>query len=363
MRAILHILFVFVIAVFSAPGARADVFTVSNVPIDGFGASVTEAQKTAIRAGTLEAAHVLVERLTLPADRADGGWLQMDADIAAQWVAGIQIRDEQRSNRRYLGLLQVTFDRARVRDFLNAQQLPFVEAQTANALVLPIWNGPDNTVLWAPNPWWQTWVQAHPEQDLSPLILPLADLGDRQAISADAAVQLNQEALTALAARYDVRKIVIALASENAPGQIEMRANIVSWDEANNIQVRQRRFSTNGNDHGTGHRARKFGLERSRAALVASLEREWKQLAIVRDNTITTLRLTASYTNIGGWRRIREVLATSPLVHEARLDAFSADGTLMTLVSVGTRQQLIAQLAQNGVELRDTNIGPVAIVR
>ncbi|PHR62758.1 MAG: hypothetical protein COA47_02425 [Robiginitomaculum sp.] len=348
---------------FAGTLARADVFTVVDVPIDAYGASVTEARRAAISAGTEEAANRLVERLTLQSDRYEANWSQIDAALASQLVAGIQIQDEKRSNRRYLGRLQVTFDQTRVRDFLRAQNLPFVEAQTANALILPVWNGAEGAVLWRNNLWRQTWQNSRPEHDLTPLNLPLTDLGDQQALTANQAIRFEHEALATLAKRYDVTKIVVAIATNNGPGRVEVRVGIVSWNDEGRASVRHQRFYGDGNDMGTGLRALKKAYVRARADLVASLEREWKQRAVVRNDTITQVRLTASYTSLSQWRRIRDVLAKSPLVREARLDALSADGALMTLTYVGTEQQLATQLAEGGVLFGDSDIGPVARLR
>ncbi|VAV89866.1 hypothetical protein MNBD_ALPHA06-305 [hydrothermal vent metagenome] len=368
MKLLQLILLVTGLFVVFAGAASADVFTVSNVAIDGYGASVTEARKAAIRTGTKDAANLLIERLTLQNDRLNAGWEQMDADIAAQMVAGIQIRNEQRSDRRYLGLLQVSFDRQRVRDFLNAQQIPFVEAQKANALVLPVWATEDGDVLWSENLWWQTWANAAPNHDLTPLNLPLADLGDRQAITALEAKLLNSDALLQIAARYDVQQIIVAIASVTAPvpaldtvptpvlQRVRIEVSIVDWDA--NQRPRIRNFDI----YAEGDNLRQ-AYQIARTGIISDLQQQWKSLAVVRTGTMTKVRITASFANQTEWQRISKALAGSSLVREARLDALSNDGALMMVTYVGTRAQLAVQLAQSGVEYVDTEIGPVARVR
>lgn len=363
MLVLRQLILALVLFALSVGGAVADVFTVVNIPIDGFGGSVTEARKTAIAAGTQKAANILVARLTLAEDRLGAGWDQMDGDIAAGWVAGIQIGDERRSDRRYLGVLKVTFDRQRVRNFLNQQQIPFVEAQMAPTLIIPVWNGSQGAQIWPGNLWWQSWANARPLHDLTPVTLPLADLGDRQAINAGQALRLDQGALAKIAARYDVRNVLVAVGTSNGPGRIQVRLSTISWDQSGNLNIARQQFRGDGTDIGTGQAALKRAMMQVRNQIVSARETNWKRRAVVRADTVTTIRITVSYTTISQWRRLREVLASSPLVREARLDALSADGALMTLRYVGTEQQLAAQLAEGGVLFFESSIGPLARLR
>jgi hypothetical protein len=191
----------------------------------------------------------------------------------------------------------------------------------------------------------------------------LADLGDRQALTANQAIRRNVTALQDLALRYDVDTILVAVADPAGPGRVSVRVTSVRWLPDGNTQSGQFRVSGDGNDAGTGITALTAAYERARLALIGRMEAEWKQKAIVRSGAETRVRLTALYSSIAQWRRIREALAKSPLVREARLDALSADGALMTLTYVGAREQLARQLSESGVELSDTDIGPVARLR
>ncbi len=340
-------------------GARAGVFDVDEVPIDARAQSVSDARKKAIRLGTTIAANQLIARLTLPQDRMASDLSTITGEVAEQWVRSIQINDERRSDKRYLGTLNVQFDPVRVRNFLDANGLVFVESQTANALVLPIWNGADGPLLWRKNPWWVTWDGGSSQNNLTPLTLPLADLGDRQAVNANKAIHIDTAALQQLAARYDVNKIIIAEAIVEGPGRVLVHVKTVKWDMDGQAIINQ--FQVVG--AAPNSKYMKPAYQQARRALIVKIQDEWKKQAVVRSANLTTVHLTALYADVAHWRRIREALAKSPLVKEARLDAFSADGAMMTLVYMGTRDQLQAQLSQSGIEFLDTEIGPVAQLR
>ncbi len=340
--------------------AIADVFTVSNVKIDGSAESLAEARRNAIRSGTEQAANIMVDRLTLLEDRLAVNWRAIDADTASQLVAGIQISNEQRSTRRYLGVLQVSFDWNLVRDFLNANNLPFVETQTAPALIVPVWVGAQDTLLWQENPFWRVWRNGTPENDLTPLTLPLGDLGDQASLSTEQALRLDTTALAALAARYDVKRVLVAIAYVDGPGQIQVKLNTFNWNDQGRPVLRQMRIYADGSWAGSGAVALRSAAENARQQIISRLQRDWKLRSVVRADTVTGIRLMVRYSNLSEWVRLREILASSSLVREARLEALSADGALMTINYVGTAKQLASQLAQEGVSFVSTDLGPVA---
>lgn len=341
--------------------ARADVFTVTDVPIDATAASVSQARTMAMKEGTRQAADFLINRLTLDKDRQEAGFTGLDDDQAGQLVAGIQIKNEQRSDRRYLAELTVLFDPQRVRNLLNSLQIPFVEAQTANVLVLPVYDSPDQgPMLWNANMWWDSWANAAPKDDLVPFVTPLADLGDRQSISAVQASRLNMDSLQAIAARNSVHKVMVAEAMPAGPGRVSIRARTVSWDDDGTPSVLTQQVNGDGTEQQNSVDALKEAYAQARAELVAQAENSWKEQAIVRSDNTTTFVITAMYDTLPQWLRLRKLIAGSPLVHEARLDALTDTGAMMTVTYVGSRDQLSHQLGQGGVQLYDTDIGPVA---
>lgn len=353
-----------ILFLFAVQSARADVFTVSDVPIDATASSVSQARAIAMQEGTRQAADFLINRLSLAQDRQEAGFTGLDDEQAGLLVAGIRIKNEQRSDRRYLAELTVLFDPQRVRNLLTSLKIPFVEAQTANVLVLPVYDAPDSgPILWNSNYWWDSWADATPQDDLVPFITPLADLGDRQAISAAQAMRLDDQALQAIAARYSVHKVMVAAASPAGPGRVSVRSRTISWDQDSAPEVLSQQVTGDGAAETNSIDALKEAYAQARAQLVAQAENQWKHQAIVRSDNTTTVVLTAQYQNLAQWRRLRKLLAGSPLIHEARLEALTNTGAMMTIAYVGTRDQLARQLGQGGVEMLDTDIGPVARLR
>jgi hypothetical protein len=83
----------------------------------------------------------------------------------------------------------------------------------------------------------------------------------------------------------------------------------------------------------------------------------------VRGEERQNVRLTALYNGLDEWQRLRNALGGVALVEEARLDALSYDGALLTLRYIGSEEQLARRLAQKGIALSNEDIGLVARIQ
>ena len=88
------------------------------------------------------------------------------------------------------------------------------------------------------------------------------------------------------------------------------------------------------------------------AALVSRMEGEWKQAAAVPADAVQTSTVSILYGSMEEWQRLQRAINTSAQVRDARLDALSKDGALMT-ISFGSVERLAAEMAQKGVRVMD----------
>ena len=73
-------------------------------------------------------------------------------------IAAVDIVREQTTASAYRAELAISFSRARVRDFLNARQIPFTDRVSPPLLVLPVYEWVGARQLWeVPNPWHTAW--------------------------------------------------------------------------------------------------------------------------------------------------------------------------------------------------------------
>ena len=341
-------------------------FEITGVRIDAYGANATKAREQAIRVGTLDATYQLLDRLTLPSDRlALDPPLIITEDVAEQLVAGIEIANEKRSRSRYLGDLSVTFDAQAVRNFLRAHNLPFVESQASPVLVVALWqNAEGQAVLSTDNPFAKVLGRPGFQNHLVPLKLAKEDMDldeEETSLKAWQLANFDTDLLSTMAASAGVKEIIIASAKPEGTNAVRIHAQRIQIGEAGVESIV---------DMGSFEGMAPFSARQSQwlaQALYAAadkvaqaLDTSWKHKAIVRDDMRQSVRLTALYSSLPEWQRLRDALGGVALVEEARLDALSYDGALLTLNYIGSEEQLARRLAQKGIILRHEDIGLVA---
>ncbi len=355
--------------VFSTAAMAGSPFEITGVRIDAYGANVTKARAQAIRVGTLDATYQLLDRITLPSDRlALDPPLIITEDIAEQLVAGIEIANEKRSRSRYLGDLSVTFDAQAVRNFLRAHHLPFVESQAAPVLIVALWqNEEGQPVLSTDNPFAKVLKRPAFQNHLVPLKLATQGMDlDEQAASLKVwqLANFDNGLLSTMAARAGVKEVIIASAKPEGSNAVRIKAQRVQIGE-NGIESIVDMGSFEGMAPFSARQSQWLAQALFAAAdkIAQVLDTDWKQQAIVRDDMRQSVRLTALYKTLSEWQRLRDALGGVALVEEARLDALSYDGALLTLSYIGSEEQLARRLAQKGIILRNEDIGLVARIQ
>jgi hypothetical protein len=332
-----------------------DPFTVSGVTIDATASNALEAQTAAMRQGQSDAARILIERLTLAEDRLETGLdftPRMDEtgemvveysladDIVAEMISGLEISDEQRSATRYLAQLDVSFDPRVVERVLAGYGVPFVASQSRPTLVLPVFEQAGQFILWDENPWRAAWEAQDFANALTPMYAP-ADPEARGLLSARAALSLHEDGLRQLGALYGVSRIAILRAQER-DGLRRFGGYLVILPVNGEMQI-----ETWGPETVFG------GWSNAARSFVVSREDVWKQQSIVRDGEEQEMRVTVIYSGLPEWHSLRDVLTGASLVADARLDALSRDGALMTVNYRGDLGQLVNELAERGAALED----------
>lgn len=334
----MRVLVALIIAVAAAFSASADIFTVTGVRVDATAESAAAARERAIADGQRRAAQILIQRLTLDADRA--ALAPLDASGAALLVAGFEVNDESARGQRYIADMTVAFAPSEVRDYLRSAGVPFVDSAARPVVIAPVLMSGGQARLWQSNPWLDAWSGVNLENELVPVITPTGDLNDIRAVRASDAANLDVEGLRQLAAGYGAERVVVARAT--GPSS----ATLTRIDFAADGAVREL-GSVSGGDY---------------ASLVAAsaglLQREWKNLTIVRSTSTSELAVSVLYQNSSQWLTLRNSLGGSSLISNARLDAMANSGAMMFLRHRGRVDQLEAELAERGVVLaQDPQIG------
>lgn len=208
--------------------ARADIWTVENIPVDASAESAIQAREMAQNQGRLKAFETVLKRITLPQD-----WDRLPVlspQELLDYEVSFQVNDEQRSNRRFLAKMTYSFFGPDVEGLLQRSGIPFTTAQAKPVLLLPVWQNDDGVFLWGEeaNPWLQEFLSRDFSNELVPILLPLGDLLDVSTLTPDAALEADWAAVAPLADRYDLDQVAVAVATPDGEGGLEVAAEILA---------------------------------------------------------------------------------------------------------------------------------------
>ena len=301
----------------AAIALAADPFTVRGVPVDASAPSATEAQTQAIGQGQLAAARRLVERLTLESERAAKGVPDLTPEVVGPLIRGLTIDNERRSATRYLGDVSIAFNPSAVQQLLRSSGLTMVSSQAQPRVVMARSPLPESV---------RTQLRAgRYAHALTPLVLPPdGSVFVQNPLDAELAVQISGGQT--------------ALVIDGGPGAYTATEYVMGGSGAQEMN----RYSFSSLDR-----------------LVAQLERDFKQTAAVPSDSQSSQTVSVLYSSLGEWQQLQRAINTSAQVRDARLDAVSKDGALMTL-TYGSLDRLAAEMRQKGVRVeQDPKLGLV----
>ena len=324
-----------------AGSAFADPYKVRDLVVDKVAPTASQAQQQGSAEARLVGAQRLIERLTLPEDRA-AAREPIDVNQIATTMYGSSTTQEQFKNFSTAGGARVTgtliwqFNGGDVRKYLDARGVPFVDTQDAKALIAPSVAGGVDPAQWGAQ-WTQTapgGAQRTPKSDDTVLTPYVASI----------------ESWSRRPTWMDVQSEIASIGADHA---IVAEA----YSQGGGIYVRLVDLRTNAGETGLGVVGPFNDLAAAQRGAIAELERAWKVRSIVRTSGSTSIALTAAFRDLGEWVKIRKSLENSRLVRSLNVESISAGGADLSFLYAGRPEQLASDLRSRGVDLRGTDGG------
>lgn len=321
------ILLVFALVSFGVLSSQAqsrDVYTISGIEVDERAPTVAEAQKKAFASAKQIGARLLIERLTLPEDRAAATDLILDQATVDRMAAAVDVEEEVAGAGRYRGQLAVIYNPAQVRSVLTQVGLPFTDSLAPKAVLFTsASNGMDLA-------WNLAWEEA-PKGSLVPLLISR---------SAGYSAEMPWDVLQDEIALYGAQRAIFADLRGSSGGY---RVELVSITPSGPRRIGiTRRAST---------------LSGAIDAVALRLNDDWKQTSIIRDTSRTLIEATVRYTSLTEWITLRSALAQSPLVSNFQTRAIATDGAVVAFAFAGNGERLTNDLRDRGVVINADPIG------
>ncbi|WP_404386404.1 DUF2066 domain-containing protein [Caenispirillum salinarum] len=353
------------LAVVSVPGAPARaqapdpatlaLFTADDVKVDVTADSAVAARDQALMEGQAKGLRQVMRDLA-PAGYQDR-LPEIGGEEAQNYVLSLQVEDEKRSNVRYIATLDITYNPDAVRQLLRMNDIPFSEQPRTPVLVVPLWQAPGaaGPILWEdPNPWRAAWNRRAGD-GLVPTRVPLGDLGDLRALSADEAAGGDAAAVRNLLQRYDMTESVVARAA--LAGEDQLAVDMTRYRLAGQPSRQSLTLTRDPAED------RSAFLSRAADEVAARLrDDQWQGggAAAGLSPDAAPQRMTAIVPTSGGletWLTVRERLGQVPLVRGVEVQALSRERAQILLGYMGDVERLTLTLAQYGLDMSDLGGG------
>jgi len=314
-------------------------YTVTGIDVDVTDKDAASAKTKAIIEAQVKAFPVLAERL------GSAEAVQQFASLTPQQIGrmlrSLSIEEEHSGPGRYIGKLTVRFLPNKVRALFAEHGLPVVEEQAPAMVVLPLWKAPEGAVLWEDNLWRKAWLDLKAEQAIVPLIVPLGDLQDTQAITPDEAMAMDPVKLESLMIRYEAKAILVAYAEPD--GETGIRAVMLGETPLGKVTFdKVFQAPEGGIEASAAEAARKFHgnlLETWRGVKIkmaaeARAEQE-AQRAAQAAAAAQSIPVAVPFKSADEWNAIRQRILSTDGVVGVDISTIAANGA-MVRVSFGT---------------------------
>ncbi len=427
MRPVFLMIVAFCASAGAALAAGEDVFVVPRVTVQAQADNATAAKIIAQRRGRRRALDILLKRLTVeedwpylprveamitdmpepedgdvldgvsplgPRDQEsevfdpyayrDQPVLTLDDDALEALEAGFEVYNEKSSARTYRAFITYRFKPAAIRRLLRDAQIPYSEAQTRTALVLPVLETANGLYLWEENnPWMAAWKVRPYDNELTPMSAPLGDLEDAATITAQQALNINEEALRTLADRYSVSQIIIAhalLRQVNDEHRLRVRlingfreSGDIAPNEISVIDAPESSYegltAVQQGPDGNGYTSARVGevlaeslfnrpagnfptlAEEAIEVVIAKHAKPWKERTLIDHTEAALLEASAYFRSLSEWAKIRSALISTPLVGSVQVRSLSRQGAEMLIRAYGDPDKLVVAMEAQGLAL------------
>lgn len=333
MKQVFRFAAVFVAGLSLCATALADPYRVKDLVVDKVAASRAEAEQQGRADARLAGAARLIERLTLPEDRASAR-TPIETSAVARLYRSYQTQGEQKSTAvaggvHATGLVTWSFRADAVREYLEQRGIPYVDTQAALALIVPVATGGVDVSTWGSH-----WV----ERGASGEVVGKSD---------DSLLTPYIASTQGWPRRPSAAEVQSEVASRNADHAVVAEA----FQQGAQYYVRLIDLRPNVPKPDIGVAGPFVSLESARSGAVAELERAWKAASIVRSTGSTSLSLVASFRDLQEWVRIRKGLEDSRLINNLNIEALTTVGADISFSYAGRPDQLVSDLRSRGVDL------------
>lgn len=332
---------------------ETSIFAVQGVDVDVTSTDAAAAKNQALMDVQVKAFFQLIERLGTP-QLAILLQEKMTPEDIAPFLRSLSIEKETSGPGRYIGTFTVRFLPKKMQKFLAENGIKVPADQADPVLVIPVYRGPDGPKLWEDNPWRQAWIELNGAQGVVPIIVPLGDSDDTEALTVEEALNGDTVKLDAIRKRYDAPSILVAQAEPVDNGGLHV---FIDGDtKLGKVTINKIYDPEEGNPEPVATAA----VKAFQAVLYKTYEAQAAKAAqeqAARNNAPQSLAVTVPFNSPREWNAIRSRILTTPYVTAVDLTTLNVDGALIRLVFTRSVEDLQANMQRVGLSLSQAGGG------
>ncbi|MFO1069859.1 MAG: DUF2066 domain-containing protein [Geminicoccaceae bacterium] len=326
-------------------GAAHDMYRVEAIPVDASADNAVAARDLAIAQGEQQGFRLLAARLTQPGDAARVPL--PDRTELDRLVRSFEVAEEQMGATRYVGLLNVSYNRKEVEELLQRAGVDFVPEPPDPVLLIPATRSGDRLSLWGDgDPWRAAWAET-PAKGLLELVLPVGDGDDLTGFTPQAIQTGDGIALQHMNERYGTAEAYVATAylpdGEILPGT-PVRFDVLGPD----MGVLLSEAVSAGEGETEAQRLAPV-VERAQSAI----DLAWKRANLAKLNRITALAVEVPLADLRSWVHIRQGVEGLKPVRRLRIDSLARSKAEITIEYTGDLEELERAIAGLGLGLAE----------
>jgi hypothetical protein len=276
---------------------------------------------------------------------------KLEAKDVLPLLKSLSIEQEGTGPGHYIGKFTVRFIPEKVQKLFESYGVTIVSEQATPMLVLPIWKTAEGAQLWEENLWRTAWLNLHAEQSLVPLIVPIGDIEDTAAITAQDVLNLDPIKLEVLRRRYGTRTILVAIA-EPAEGN-GVRAMMNAESELGKITF----YKIYTADPATLEGSAALAASRFHAVMVDKYKSDKVKASdgLANADISRSIPVSVPFSSPSEWNAIRSRILSSPGIIGVDVSTLGGNGAVIRLMYVGDLQ--FVQSSMQGTGLQMSQIG------
>ncbi len=277
----------------------------------------------------------------------------MEAKDVLPLLKSLSIEEENTGPGRYIGKFTVRFLPTKIYNLFAQYGVNVAADQAIPMLVIPLWKTPEGLVLWGDNPWRRAWTDLHAGQTQVPIIIPLGDLEDANAVTLEDVLELSPVKLESLRRRYGAKTVLVTTAEAIEGGGI--RATMAGNSELGKITF-DKTFTS---EPPSPEASAAIAASRFHAVMVDKYRSD-KQKAVAQseaeggfggDGESASIPVTVPFASPSEWNGIRSRILSTPGVIGVDVSTLAGNGAVIRLMYVGDLTEMQNSIQEMGLTL------------